>query len=256
VPLEAIYLTIGIDVQKNRLVYVVRAWGARATSWLVGNGALWGNTAEPDVWEDLAALLTTPIDGMLIKLAFIDSGFRPGKKFDVPVNRVYEFCRRFRSFVFPTKGSSSSMVTPLIKRKIEVTQQGMQAKYGLDLIRLDSGHWKSWVHERLAWPLDQPGAWHLHEEITEDYCRQIVAEAMVRGPGGKPVWIERSRDNHFLDGEAMAAAAGFMLNVQHLKLGVRRRPEGLPAMQKSDAAGVVPETLNDRYAKIAEDLNG
>lgn len=255
VPLEAIYLTFAGDVQKNRIVYGVRGWGARATSWLVANGELWGNTAEPEVWDDLATLLTTPIDGLLIKLAFVDSGFRPGKKFDVPVNRVYEFCRRFRSFVFPTKGASTALVTPLVKRKIEVTQQGTQAKYGLDLIRLDSGYWKSWVHERLAWPLDQPGGWHLHEQISEDYCRQLVAEAMVRGPGGKPVWIERARDNHYLDVEAMNAAAGYMLNVQHLKVGARRKSEVSAIQTPVSIDGIVLKKSSDRYSRIAEDLN-
>lgn len=256
VPLDAQFLTTGIDVQKSRLVFVVRAWGARATSWLIENGELWGATADPQIWDDLADLLTTPIDGLPIKLAFIDSGFRPGKKFDVPVNRVYEFCRRFRSFVFPTKGASTALVTPLVKRKIEVTKQGTQSKYGLDLIRLDSGHWKSWVHERLAWPLDQPGAWHLHEEITEDYCRQIVAEAMVRGPSGKAVWIERSRENHYLDAEAMAAAAGFMLNVQHIKLGARRSASPRPQIDEEKAPPKDGTTAADKFRRLANDLNG
>jgi phage terminase large subunit GpA-like protein len=251
VPAEAIFLTFAGDVQKNRIVYVVRGWGARATSWLIENGELWGETSHPDVWDDLAQKLTTPIDGLLIKLAFIDSGFRPGKKIEVPVNRVYEFCRRFRSFVFPTKGASVALVTPLVKRKIEVTQQGTQAKYGLDLIRLDPNYWKSWVHERLDWAPDQPGAFHLHEEISEDYCRQLVAEAMVRGPSGKPVWIERARENHYLDAEAMCAAAGFMLNAQHLKIGARRGPA-----LKTEAAGPVQPKPNDRFTKIANELNG
>ena len=254
VPLEAIYLTIGVDVQKNRLVYVVRAWGARATSWLVKFGELWGNTAEPQVWEDLAEVLTTPIDGLLIKLAFVDSGFRPGKKFDVPVNRVYEFARRFRSFVFATKGASHPLITPLVKRKIEVTQQGTQSKYGLELIRLDPGHWKSWVHERLLWPADQPGAWYLPSDVTEDYCKQIIAEVMVRGPGGKPAWIEKSRENHYLDAEGMAAAAGYMLNVQHIKLGARRS-----APKKTEAptpSAPVPKSKADKFSRIANDLNG
>lgn len=117
VPLEAIYLTAGIDVQKNRLPFVVRAWGARASSWLVKAGELWGSTAETQVWEDLDELLSTDIDGLLIKLAFLDSGFRPGKKFDVPINRVYEFARRHRSFVFPTKGASHSLITPLVNER-------------------------------------------------------------------------------------------------------------------------------------------
>jgi phage terminase large subunit GpA-like protein len=159
VPDDARYLTCGVDVQKNRLVFVVRAWGARATSWLVQHGELWGDTSQPEVWEDLAQLLTTPIDGDLIKLAFIDSGFRPGKKEGVPVNRVYEFCRRFRRFAFPTKGSSVALVRPLVKSTIEVTQQGTAQKYGLELIRLDPDHWKSFVHERLKWPLGS--AWRV-----------------------------------------------------------------------------------------------
>ena len=256
VPLDAIYLTIGIDVQKTRLPYVIRAWGARATSWLIEYGELWGETAHPQVWDDLAAKITTPIDGMIIKLAFVDSGFRPGKKFDVPVNRVYAFARRFRSFVFPTKGASVPLVTPLVKRKIEVTQQGSQAKYGLDLIRLDSGYWKSWVHERLAWPADQPGAFHMHEEIGEDYCRQIVAEERISGPGGKKVWVERSRDNHFLDAEAMAAAAGFMLNVQHIRLGVRRSaPEQQSAMPTASRTNSPSGKSTDRFSQFASDLN-
>lgn len=232
VPLDAVVLTCGIDVQKSRLVYVIRGWGARAGSWLIRAGELFGDTKDPQVWHDLAEMLATPIDGVLIKLAFVDSGFRPGKKFDVPVNRVYEFARQHRNFVFATKGSSHAMVSPLVRRKIEVTQQGTQAKYGLDLIRLDPNHWKSFVHERLGWPLDQHGAFHLPEDVSEDYCKQIVAEAMARGPSGKPVWIERSRENHYLDAESMAAAAGFMLNVQHLRPGVTRRTE-----TDADAAG-------------------
>jgi len=262
VPLDAIYLTIGVDVQKNRLPYVIRAWGARATSWLIEAGELWGETAHPEVWADLASKITTPIDGMLIKLAFIDSGFRPGKKFAVPVNRVYEFARRFPSFVFATKGASIPLVTPLVRRKIEVEPRGGQAKYGLELIRLDSGYWKSWVHERLAWPSDQAGAFHLHEEITEDYCRQLVAETLVSGPGGKKVWVERARDNHFLDAEALAAAAGFMLNVQHLRLGVRRRaPEDVAGSiasaenDKKPAAKKLVAKKNNRFRDAARNVN-
>jgi hypothetical protein len=186
----------------------------------------------------------------------LDSGFRPGKHIEVPVNRVYEFARRFRSFVFATKGSSHAMVAPLARRKIEVTQQGTQSKYGLDLIRLDSGYWKNFVHERLEWPLDQPGAWHLHAEISEDYCRQIVAEAMVRGPSGKPVWIENSRDNHYLDAEAMAAAAAFMLNAQNIKVGAMRRSDAGANKTHAAAPSTTAASTAQRMAELSKKLNG
>jgi len=268
VPEAVRYLTFGGDVQKNRIIWVVRGWGYRATSWLVANGELMGNTAEPDVWSDLGELLQTPIDETLIKLAFVDSGFRPGKKEGVPVNRVYEFCRRHRRFVFPTKGSSHIMLRPLVKATIEVTQQGKVAPYGLELIRLDTDHWKSFVHERLRWPHDQPGAWHIHNDISEDYCRQLVAEARVMTPSGKPQWVQRSRENHYLDAEAMAAAAGYMLNVQHLRgTGIvpptsdaqlaRPTSDAMPAPVSRPVLVVPPrKSAAERIAEMARRLNG
>lgn len=263
VPDAARYLTFGCDVQKNRLIFVTRAWGYRATSWLIRHGELMGNTAEPDVWSDLAEMLRTPIDGATIKLAFIDSGFRPGKKEGVPVNRVYEFCRKHRRFAFPTKGSSHVLLRPLVKSTIEVTQQGKAAPYGLELIRLDTDHWKSFVHERLRWPHDQPGAWHLNNDVTEDYCRQLVAEARVMTPSGKPQWVQRSRENHYLDAEAMAAAAGHMLNVQHLRgSGAAPPPHAtaqtagpVDAMPPASPPVPAPIAKKSRFADLAARLN-
>jgi phage terminase large subunit GpA-like protein len=145
IPEGVVYLTLGCDVQGDRLVYVIRGWGARSTSWLIEQGELLGDTSQTPVWGDLAEKLITPIDGCIIKLAFIDSGFRPGKKFAVPLNRIYQFCRRFKRFAFPTKGSSSAMTKPLVKVRPDVTKQGEVNKYGLELIRLDSDHWKSFI---------------------------------------------------------------------------------------------------------------
>jgi phage terminase large subunit GpA-like protein len=215
-PAGVVYLTMTVDVQKNRLVWVIRGWGARATSWLIDGGELMGETIEAEVWNDLAHLLTTPVGDLPIKLALIDSGFRPGKPHELPLNRVYEFCRRFKRLVRPTKGSSSPMRVPLIVSKQEVTPKGKAAKYGLELIRLDTDHWKSWVHERVRWPNDQLGAWHLPIDISDDYCMQVVSEARVRRPSGGVSWVQKSRANHFLDCEAMQAAAGYLLNVQRM----------------------------------------
>jgi phage terminase large subunit GpA-like protein len=216
VPDAARFLTCGIDVQKNRVVYVVRAWGPKATSWLVAHGEVMGDTAQTEVWDDLEEFLRAPIGGRLIKLVFIDSGFRPGKPFQVPVNRVYEFCRRMRKFVFASKGSSNSMIRPLIQAKLEVNKDGGAEKYGLDLMRLDTDHWKSFVHERLGWETTKAGAWHTSHEASDDYFRQVVAETRVISEG-KPKWLAIARDNHYLDCEAMAAAAAYLLNAQYLR---------------------------------------
>jgi phage terminase large subunit GpA-like protein len=219
VPGDALYLTLACDVQRHSIPWAIRGWGPRATSWLINYGYLRGDTSEQDVWNALGDLVAEPIGGLAIRLAFIDSGFRPGKVDTLPINRIYEFCRRFMRRVRPTKGSSSPMRTPLLISKIEVNRKdGRAAKYGLDLVRLDTDHWKSWVHERLRWPADQIGGWHVFNGVDDDYCHQIVSEARLKQPTGRVEWVQRSRDNHFLDVEAMQAAAGYLLNVQRIPL--------------------------------------
>lgn len=258
-PDGVVTLTAGIDVQKNRLPFVIRGWGERATSWLIDAGEVWGETAEPDVWDDLAELLTHTFDGLPVKVAFIDSGFRPGKKFAVPENRVYEFARRFPRWVFATKGYAK-LARPIVRSQVEVKPTGQSAKYGLTLFRLDTDHWKSWVHERLRWPSDSPGAWHLNQDVTDEYCQQIVSEARTLSPAGRPVWVQRSRENHFLDAEALAAAAGYLVNVHRLGPGVRRRhedgegPRVIVPNADGGGAQAAPAKFN-RFAEMAARFN-
>jgi phage terminase large subunit GpA-like protein len=209
-------------VQKNRIFYIIRGWGARAESWLIDYGTLWGETVEESVWTDLSDLITTPVCGLPLRMVLIDSGFRPGKKIELPLNRIYNFCRRFPRLVRPTKGASQAMRVPIVKSKIEVTQKGAVAKWSLELTRLDTDHFKSWVHERVRWPDDQPGAWHLPSDVSDDYCKQIISEARMRLASGKVRWVERSKENHFLDCEAMQAAAAHLLNVARVGAGARR----------------------------------
>lgn len=212
-------LTLAADVQRRRILYTIRGWGDRGASWLVDYGELHGHTTENEVWSKLGTLITTPIGDLSIHRAFIDSGFRPGKPENVPVNKVYEFCRRFPRRVYATKGKATQD-KPLIVSKHEVTQRGEARKYGLDLIWLDTDHFKSWVHERIRWPDDEPGFWAIPEDTSDDYCKQIVSEARVRKPSGAPTWVQRSRENHYLDCEAMQAGLAHLISA-HLLRGSR-----------------------------------
>lgn len=241
------FITAGIDVQANMLYFVMRAWGPKGTSWLVKHGELLGDTSGTEVWDDLDELLRAPVDdtGRLVKIAFLDSGFRPGKPFQVPVNRVYAFCRDHKRFVFPSKGSSTILTRPLVRSSLEVNSKGSAEKYGLDMYRLDTDHWKSFVHERLTWDAERPGAWFTSHEASADYFKQVVAETRVI-QDGKPKWLQLHRDNHYLDCEAMAAAAGYLLNAQYLKAPKAEEP----APEEENAAEVV--TLLDNETKVSD----
>jgi phage terminase large subunit GpA-like protein len=213
VPAGVQAVTMGVDVQRNRLYYVVRGWGADMQSWLLSAGELLGDTAEDEVWSDLLDLIEHPPGPFDIDRVFIDAGFRPGKKELVPEHMVYEFCRAHSRRCYATKGFLTRP-TPFSLNRIDVNVRGRKAKVGLELVRLSTDFMKTWVHERVAMQPGSRNGWHLYTGITEDYCRQIVSEARVRKPGGGFMWLEKSRSNHFLDCEALSFAAAYMLRTR------------------------------------------
>lgn len=228
------FLCLTVDVQKRSLPWVLRGWGGRATSWLVDYGHIRGETAEQEVWDRLSEMCDDHHDGLPIKLAFVDSGFRPGKPDTLPLNRIYEFCRQKGKRVRPTKGSSNPMRTPLLISRLELNRKGKSSRYGLDYIRLDTDHWKQWVHERITWDEMRPGAWMLPRGVDDDYCRQVVGEVRVKAANGPPEWKERGRHHDFLDCEAMQAAAGYLLNVHRMPAPVSQ--QAAPGLPKTDDA--------------------
>lgn len=205
----------GIDVGKYSIHYVVRGFGARAASWLLDYGQLYGPTDDDEIWEQLWGVLNTDYNGLTISRAFIDSGYRPDKPNAGSEHRVYAFARRYQSLVRACKGHDVQQA-PIMKRLIDITLRGGKAKGSLELMHLNSDFFKSLVHQRIKVADGRPEAWYLPDGIDEDYCRQIVSEARTIAPSGKPVWVKKQRANHLLDCEALAAAAGFELRAHNL----------------------------------------
>lgn len=54
-PRGVMFLTGAIDVQANRLEWLVRGWDRRLRSWAIEHVIVPGDTKEPKVWEDLSA---------------------------------------------------------------------------------------------------------------------------------------------------------------------------------------------------------
>jgi phage terminase large subunit GpA-like protein len=56
-PRGGLFLTAGVDVQKDRIEVEVVAWGRGKESWSVDYRVIEGDTARPDVWRKLDAVL-------------------------------------------------------------------------------------------------------------------------------------------------------------------------------------------------------
>src|SRR5215470_15666741 len=80
VPKGGLFLTAGIDIQKDRIEIEVVAWGRGKEAWSIDYQVLEGQTAEAPVWHKLTALLERhyPSElgiGMPIDRFAIDSGY-------------------------------------------------------------------------------------------------------------------------------------------------------------------------------------
>lgn len=200
-----IFLTC--DVQKDHLVVVIRGWGVEMESWLIQRMELWGDTAGTEVWARLDQVAEAPIDGQTIEAFAVDSGYR--------TEQVYTWCERRKGRAYATKGRDAPAKL-YSAGDVEVLRNGKKVLRGLKVWSFDSGFFKGWVHDRIPWPQDQSGSWHLPMMIGEDYCRQLVGEQRMRLASGKNHWVKTSC-NDFLDAEALQALLAHIEGVRYLK---------------------------------------
>lgn len=228
------WITAYTDVQKRRLVYAIRGWGLGMESWLLEAGEIWGETEHDQVWSDLAALKDREFGprNLRIMRMGVDSGYRPGQKFRRPDNQIYAFCRRLRGWAVATKGHDAQD-KPLRPSLIDVTFKGKTIKNGLQLWHLDTDYFKSWVQSRLDWPRDQPGQWRVPTDVTDDYCKQVTAEARTLKPSGQAVWIRVRKENHLLDCEAGNVAMAHVIGIHRRR---KKRTEAPAAPSEPSAA--------------------
>ena len=117
VPGGAAVLTAGVDVQHDRLVLLVEAWGEGEERWSLERRELLGDTSGPRVWEDLWQALREPYalerGGVAhIRATCVDTG-------DTYSQMAWDFCRKHHSQqVWGIKGSATpgARVWPREKR--------------------------------------------------------------------------------------------------------------------------------------------
>lgn len=180
VPRVAACLTAGVDVQGDRLVLVVDAWGPNEERWTLLRRDLLGDPTGPEVWEDLdAALLDRyALEGggtVAVKAACVDSGFQ--------AQEVKAFCkRRVKRRVTAIKGREGQGV-PVWPRESKTRNKG---RADVVLIGIDAA--KEAMHARLrrsaqgvAGPGRRggPGFWHFANTLTEAFFEELTAEVQV-----------------------------------------------------------------------------
>ena len=191
--------TAGVDVQKDRLEVSVVAWGQGEEAWLIDHLVLPGDTARPEVWDDLDEALKDAG----VQFAAIDSGFN--------TSMVYAFTER-RRWSVAIKGVTG-MGRPLIEDERRRRQRlRTRRKKGAHVEPLGVDQGKALVYSRLK--LTQPGAGYIHfprdPAFDDEYFAQLAAEKLVtKLRGTRPIqeWVQTRPRNEALDCLVYALAA-------------------------------------------------
>lgn len=262
VPRGALFLTAGVDVQRDRLVYEVVGWGRGKESWSIDWGTIPGDTADlaRGPWPQLDALLgrtfpcqDAPETSLTIQLLAVDTGYNTQAVYGwgrgYPINRV---------LLIKGQDHGGALIEP--PRPVEVLARGRRAKAGVKVWpvvgRIAKSELYGWL--RLEPPLDGdgavPGLLHF-PEYGEAYFRELTAEHLVtartRAGFVRMEWeLLPGRRNDTLDARVYARAAATVAGLDRFtesdwsrlerNVGIEPAPAAAPAQPPPPAPTAGP----------------
>jgi phage terminase large subunit GpA-like protein len=258
VPMAALLLTAGVDVQKDRLIYEIVGWGRGKRSWSIDYGAFHGDTADLDngPWKELDGLLDRLYPHAAgveipIRMLAVDTGYNS--------QTVYNWGRKYSSgrvIAVDGRDRGAGLIGPV--SMVDVSVGGRKLKRGYKIWPVNVSMAKSelygWLRLEIT-PAGEPAGYCHFPEYDEDYFKQLTAEQLVphktRRGFSQMVW-ERipGRQNHVLDIRVYARAAAFVLGLDRFRdrnweeyermLGVPAPGAVVPATGAEAIAAAVP----------------
>ena len=229
VPMGGLFLTAGVDIQKDRIECEVVAWGRQKQSWSVDYYVLSGDTAKPEVWAKLAEIVNKdyPHESgitMPIRVMCVDSGYA--------TQDVYSFVRQFNQAVWGGNGARANAPRTVVAIKgqsrdtamILSTSKADTKKKGLKVWNVSGPVIKTelyrWLKmERVGEDASQFGRCHF-PAYDEEYFKQLTAERqVVKISNGYPksVWEkDPTRRNEALDCRVYARAGAAIYGLDRL----------------------------------------
>lgn len=229
IPFGGLFLTAGVDIQKDRIECEVVAWGRQKQSWSVEYFVLDGDTAKPEVWKKLQNVLFKdyPHESGItlpIRVMCIDSGY--------VTQDVYSFVKDYSQAVWGGSGTRASQPHTVVAIKgqsrntamLLSTSKADTKKKGLKVWNVSGPVIKTelyrWLRmQRVGEDASQFGRCHF-PQYAEEYFKQLTAERqVVRITNGypKPVWEkDPTRRNEALDCRVYARAAAAIYGLDRM----------------------------------------
>lgn len=208
VPKEALFLTLAVDVQHDRLEALLVGWGRKRQRYVIEHYSFGGDAAKPETWLPLEALIRSNWPVPLACTA-VDSADGNTSA------HVYRFVREMRSDrVIAIRGSSRFMETYIESaRHIDLRLNGQRASSGVKVWMVGTGFIKSEIYSYYRMkPVDPlpPGWIHFAQGFTPEFYQQAVSETLAtKRMGGvmRTRWVKIRERNEILDLMVYATAA-------------------------------------------------
>lgn len=190
VPGNCVALTMGVDVQKYRLFWVVKGWCPDATNYVIDYGQHQIHGLEVGSDEGIEFAIKRAIlelahekkdcyckvggEVMQMGLPLVDSGYQ--------ATAVYQACLEYGMGIYPAKGHGKSNGCASLNFS-ESQKRTRDKKPGdgwfiqtnrvkgvgtVKVVHCDTDRWKSFEHERWLTAPGKPGAAYLYGEITDE----------------------------------------------------------------------------------------
>jgi phage terminase large subunit GpA-like protein len=244
VPAGGLFLTAGVDIQKNRIEIQVRAWGERKENWLIDYEVIEGKTADAAVWDKLSEFVGATYEhesGVELPIArlAIDSGYE--------TQNVYAWARKqSEQQVIVVKGSDSGVVPVTPPKYLDVTSGGKTIKRGISVrtvnVSMLKGELYGWLNqdapteEELASGAVYPSGFVHTNAQPDEYFQQLVAEKIVTRVVDYVEtfeWVKHRERNEALDTFVYARAAAIVHGLDRAKpADFARLREQLPLQGK------------------------
>ncbi len=212
VPQWAEYIVASADVQKDRMYWCVRAWGAEYKSQLITYGL--AMTFEELRRLTLGTQFTLEGRGVTSPphVLMVDSGYRR--------DEVYTFAQSDPR-IKPVKGDNDSQQMPL-----HYSTAGKA--WGIPLFLLNT----QLLKDKLA-VLRNTGRWALNSATDDEYLQHLASEHKTLVKGVER-WAPKTSGaaNHFLDAETYNLAGA-----EHLRVDLLQIPQAAPSAAAAGGAG-------------------
>jgi len=210
-PREVLMLSLGCDVQDDRLSMSLWGIGRNEEMYLVDRKVIYGSPARADLWKQMDEVLMDKYkneDGVELKIdsAAIDTGGHFTQE-------VYQYVReRSHLGLIGIKGMGQKGKPPIGKpTKVDINFSGKALRKGVQLFPVGVDTIKTTLHNRLKDAELGDGYIHFYPTITTDYFQELTAERQVlRYKHGyqERVWVKKSNArNEALDEMVYAYAA-------------------------------------------------